>query len=154
MIQKIQIKNIQSEFQRILIMLDIQQNIRFKSIGINIDMEPYKDIVTKSLNNNNIKGIILFQKDILSGWQGCESPELKRKIFQEYKKRLGTNVEDDVESYKDIVYKILKRKMILDLEEYRALYDYVSDNFDTVTKQINKINKLMQEFEKANNLLE
>lgn len=147
-------KKIEIEYERTLVMLNIDNEILMVADRIKIDMAPYRAILDEMYMNNNIKGIKIFQKDILSGWQECEQPNLKRKVFEEYKKRLGTNVEDDLESNKDILKKVLKRKIILDLEEYRALHEFVSDNFEDIKKNMNKINKLIEEFEKKHNILE
>lgn len=143
-------KDIAKEYERTITMLDINSEIILKAYRINTDMTQYKEMMRDAFNENAFKGIKLFQKNILSSWQECEHPALKRRVFDEYKKSLGTNVEDDVESNRDIVKKVLKRKIILDADEYRALHDHISDNFDEVKKHINKLNKLIQEFEKTN----
>jgi len=105
-----------------------------------------KEIAQEAYDKKNIIGLKMFQRELLSTWEEHDT-KIKQTLFDEYKKRTGRHVTQDIKGTKSILAKIAKRKKIVNDMEYQIVNDYLSDNIEDYSKDnIEQWNALLNEY--------
>ena len=138
-------KTLDEIFEQLLIMTKIYEDADYAK---SFDGNEFRDFILHSYNAKDKRALLILHQEMLSRWYECLDNKVRLFLFFQYKQIIGKDIKDDFKSNTERLNNIIKRKIILDEEEFEFIQDILSDNFELAHKKINLINDLINDYSK------